>query len=166
MDVDRREGAARPFLSSGLALFDSELLSLVEVDVVLIESRVILLSVDFRMEAVPADLVAALLAAVLASVTAAAPLPLGEVLLALLGDFMLCAMRLILALTASEERKAGLGLTSGRGIIEPGEVFLGVGDGAAAAALSVGCGEAANFSRRLPNWSSCSRAAGEPFILL
>ena len=165
MDVDRREGAARPFLSSGLALFDSELLSLVEVDVVLIESRVILLSVDFRMEAVPADLVAALLAAVLASVTAAAPLPLGEVLLALLGDFMLCAMRLILALTASEERKAGLGLTSGRGIIEPGEVFLGVGDGAAAA-LSVGCGEAANFSRRLPNWSSCSRAAGEPFILL
>ena len=146
-------------------MFDSELLSLVEVDVVLIESRVIRLSVDLRMEAVPADLVAALLAAVLASVTAAA-LPLGEVLLALLGDFMLCAMRLILALTASEERKAGLGLTSGRGIIEPGEVFLGVGDGAAAAALSVGCGEAANFSRRLPNWSSCSRAAGEPLILL
>ena len=94
------------------------------------------------------------------------PLPFGEVLLALLGDFMLCAMRLILALTASEERKAGLGLTSGRGIIEPGEVFLGVGDGAAVAALSVGCGEAANFSRRLPNWSSCSRAAGEPLILL
>ena len=148
-------------------MFDSELLSLVDV-VVLIESRVILLSVDFRMEAVPADLVAALLAAVLASVTAvAAPLPLlGEVLLALLGDFMLCAMRLILALTASEERKAGLGLTSGRGIIEPGEVFLGVGDGAAVAVISVGCGEAANFSRRLPNWSSCSRAAGEPLILL
>ena len=141
-------------------MFDSELLSLVDVDVVLIDSRVILLSVDFRMEAVPADLVAALLAAVFASVA-----PLGEVLLALLGDFMLCAMRLILALTASEERKAGLGLTSGRGIIEPGEVFLGVGDGAAAA-LSVGCGEAANFSRRLPNWSSCSRAAGEPLILL
>ena len=117
-------------------MFDSELLSLVDV-VVLIESRVILLSVDFRMEAVPADLVAALLAAVFASVTAVAALPLGEVLLALLGDFMLCAMRLILALTASEERKAGLGLTSGRGIIEPGEVFLGVGDGAAAA-LSVG----------------------------
>ena len=65
-----------------------------------------------------------------------------------------------MALTASEERKAGFGLNSGRGIIEPGEVFLGVGVGAS------GCGEEANFSRRLPNWSSCSRAAGEPFTLI
>ena len=63
IDADRRDDvAARPFafLSSGLALFDSELLSLVDV-VVLIESRVIRLRVDFRIEAVPADLVAALL---------------------------------------------------------------------------------------------------------
>ena len=63
-------------------------------------------------------------------------------------------------MTASEERKAGFGLNSGRGIIDPGEVFLGVGVGAS------GCGEEANFSRRLPNWSSCSRAAGEPFTLM
>ena len=153
IDVDRREDTAArppPFLSSGLALFDSELLSLFDV-VVLIESRVILLNVDLRMEAVPADLVAALLAAALASVMMPLP-PLaavgGDEDLALLGDFMLCAILLILALTASEERKAGFGLTSGRGIIDPGEVFLGVGVGATAFS---GCGEEANLSSRLPN---------------
>ena len=152
IDVDRREDttARPPFLSSGLDLFDSELLSLFVV-VVFIESRVILLSVDLRMEAVPADLVAALLAAALASVMMPLP-PLaavgGDEDLALLGDFMLCAILLILALTASEERKAGFGLTSGRGIIEPGEVFLGVGVGAT---VFSGCGEEANLSSRLPN---------------
>ena len=153
IDVDRREDTTArppPFLSSGLALFDSELLSLFDV-VVLIESRVILLNVDLRMEAVPADLVAALLAAALASVMMPLP-PLaavgGDEDLALLGDFMLCAILLILALTASEERKAGFGLTSGRGIIDPGEVFLGVGVGATAFS---GCGEEANLSSRLPN---------------
>ena len=154
IDVDRREDTTArppPFLSSGLALFDSELLSLFDVVVVFIESRVILLSVDLSMEAVPADLVAALLAAALASVMMPLP-PLaavgGDEDLALLGDFMLCAILLILALTASEERKAGFGLTSGRGIIEPGEVFLGVGVGAT---VFSGCGEEANLSSRLPN---------------
>ena len=66
------------------------------------------------------------------------------------GDFMLCVILLILALTASDERNAGFGLISGRGIIEPGEVFRGVGD---EATFGSGCGggDDANFSRRLPS---------------